>query len=186
MHNGGTKKNKTTSPKTREGKASVYEGGHRVPGIVWAPGRVTPGTSSELVVSMDIMPTSLTMANVDVPEGHRFDGLDVGPSSGGGASALRFAVGRGSWFSIRSERRSTSSITWTRIPGKSGIFPSHIPSVFNSWLVNSTRSTRRPSANPPMSSSRCLEAKKSEYSVLLPDCDSGGVSGGRHCGPGCF
>ena len=114
--NGGTQKNKTTSPKTREGKASVYEGGHRVPGIVWAPGRVTPGTSSELVVSMDIMPTSLAMANIDVPAGHRFDGLDVGPVLfeskslaertviwGQGAS---FALRRGPWKLVQHSKRN--------------------------------------------------------------------------------
>lgn len=78
--NGGTAGNQTRSPKTREGKGSLYEGGHRVPGIVWAPGRVTPGTCSELVVSMDIMPTSLAMAGVEVPDGHGFDGIDVGPA----------------------------------------------------------------------------------------------------------
>ena len=115
MDNGGTKKNKTTSPKTREGKASVYEGGHRVPGIVWAPGRVTPGTSSELVVSMDIMPTSLTMANVDVPEGHRFDGLDVGPALFESKSlaertviwgrGVSFALRRGPWKLVQHSKR---------------------------------------------------------------------------------
>jgi arylsulfatase A-like enzyme len=78
--NGGTKENKTTSAKTRGMKGSSYEGGHRVPGIVWAPGRVTPGKCSELILSMDIMPTSLAQAGVRIPDGHRFDGIDVGPA----------------------------------------------------------------------------------------------------------
>lgn len=78
--NGGTVKNQTTSPKTRERKGSPYEGGHRVPGIVWAPGAVTPGTCSELITSMDIMPTSLVLAGVKAPVGHKFDGTDVGPA----------------------------------------------------------------------------------------------------------
>ena len=78
--NGGTKGNYSTSPMTREGKASLYEGGHRVPGIVWAPGRVTPGICSELIVGMDLMPTSLSIAKVNQPKGVVLDGIDVGPA----------------------------------------------------------------------------------------------------------
>lgn len=77
--NGGTAKNGTISPKTRGTKGSVYEGGHRIPGIVWAPGRIKPGTSSELITGMDIMPTSLAMADMTVPREINFDGIDVGP-----------------------------------------------------------------------------------------------------------
>ena len=78
--NGGTAGNKTTSPMTRAGKGSTYEGGHRVPGIVWAPNRIASGKCAELIVGMDIMPTSLAMAKVIVPKKHRFDGIDVGPA----------------------------------------------------------------------------------------------------------
>ena len=78
--NGGTKANYSTSPQTRAAKGSVYEGGHRVPGIVWAPGRILPGTCSELIVGMDLMPTSLSLAQVKRPEDVDFDGIDVGPA----------------------------------------------------------------------------------------------------------
>jgi arylsulfatase A len=77
--NGGTRANGTTSPMTRGTKGSTYEGGHRVPGIVWAPGRITPGTSDALIAGFDIMPTSLNMAGIPVPDGIHFDGIDVGP-----------------------------------------------------------------------------------------------------------
>lgn len=76
--NGGTKGNHSTSLKTRGGKATLFEGGHRVPGIVWAPGRIVAGESSELVVSMDIMPTSMALAKVKAPADHQLDGIDVG------------------------------------------------------------------------------------------------------------
>ena len=77
--NGGTRNNFSLSPNTREGKNSMYEGGHRVPGIVWAPGRIEPGgVSDALILSFDIMPTSMAMAGVSAPEGHRLDGIDVG------------------------------------------------------------------------------------------------------------
>ncbi|OVE75640.1 hypothetical protein BVX97_03985 [bacterium E08(2017)] len=75
--NGGTKRNGTTSPQTRSGKGSFYEGGHRVPGIIWAPGYIKPGVCNELIIGMDIMPTTLTMAGVATPDGHHFDGVDV-------------------------------------------------------------------------------------------------------------
>lgn len=75
--NGGTKFNYTMTEKNRGGKGDLYEGGHRVPGIVWAPGRITPGISPALVVGMDIMPTSLAMANISIPEGRQLDGIDV-------------------------------------------------------------------------------------------------------------
>jgi len=78
--NGGTNVNGTTSPLTRGTKGRTYEGGHRVPGIVWAPGRITPGsTSDELIAGFDIMPTTLAMADMPVPETIHFDGIDVGP-----------------------------------------------------------------------------------------------------------
>lgn len=78
--NGGTKANGSLSPRTRGQKGTTYEGGHRVPGIVWAPGRIKPGISDELMVSMDIMPTSLAMAGVPVPDNIHFDGIDLGPA----------------------------------------------------------------------------------------------------------
>lgn len=79
--NGGTKQNHTTSSRTRAAKASFFEGGHRVPGIVWAPGRITPGTvCDEFILSFDIMPTSLATAGVAPPPGHTIDGRDVGPA----------------------------------------------------------------------------------------------------------
>ena len=78
--NGGTAGNKTTSPMTRARKGSTYEGGHRVPGIVWAPNRAGPGKCGELIVGMDIMPTSLAMAKVVIPKKNRFDGIDVTPA----------------------------------------------------------------------------------------------------------
>jgi len=78
--NGGTTRNWTTSPLTRGSKAKVYEGGHRVPGIVWAPGRIQADTSDELIVGMDIMPTCMALADVQAPAGHHLDGIDVGPA----------------------------------------------------------------------------------------------------------
>ncbi|MDQ8197885.1 sulfatase-like hydrolase/transferase [Pelagicoccus enzymogenes] len=76
--NGGTKGNYTTSPLTRGGKVDFFEGGIRVPGIVWAPGRTKPGTvSEETILTFDIMPTSMALASANAPAGHTLDGIDV-------------------------------------------------------------------------------------------------------------
>ncbi len=41
----------------REGKGTIFEGGHRVPLIMSWPGMITPGVTSAMVSAIDIMPT---------------------------------------------------------------------------------------------------------------------------------
>ncbi|MFT5127917.1 MAG: arylsulfatase A, partial [Rhodothermales bacterium] len=78
--NGGTGSNKTTGARVRAGKGSVFEGGHRVPAIAWAPDRIKPGTiSDETIMIMDLMPTCMTLAAVKAPADHALDGVDLGP-----------------------------------------------------------------------------------------------------------
>ena len=67
-------------------KGSNWEGGHRVPAVAWWPGKVAAGgTTDELTISLDLMPTMLAMAGVKVPEGHRLDGIDLTGVLTGGA-----------------------------------------------------------------------------------------------------
>lgn len=65
----------------RDGKASTWEGGVRVPGIFWAPGRISPGA---IVPGMgghlDLMPTIAAMTGATVPGDRVLDGVDLGPS----------------------------------------------------------------------------------------------------------
>ena len=63
----------------REGKGSTWEGGMRVPGIAWMPGRIRPGVTSELAHAMDLFPTSLALAGVPLPTGVTLDGVDLAP-----------------------------------------------------------------------------------------------------------
>lgn len=68
------------SPQWRGGKGSVYEGGHRVPAIAWWPGKIKAGTSSNIpAISIDVMPTLLSLAKVKVPEDRPLDGVDLSP-----------------------------------------------------------------------------------------------------------
>jgi arylsulfatase A-like enzyme len=62
----------------RDGKRSTWEGGMRVPGIAWMPGRIRPGVTSELVSTLDLFPTILALANVEKPEAVVLDGQNVG------------------------------------------------------------------------------------------------------------
>ncbi len=72
----------------RERKRSVYEGGHRVPGIVRWPGKIQPGTESELtVVGSDVFPTVLAAAGLEPPPGVALDGANLLPALAGGAVA---------------------------------------------------------------------------------------------------
>lgn len=63
----------------RDGKASTWEGGMRVPGIAWMPGRIQPAVSSEMTSTLDIFPTALALAGVPLPQGVALDGDDLSP-----------------------------------------------------------------------------------------------------------
>ncbi len=61
-------------------KGQLFEGGTRVPAIAWFPGVIIPSSEfHDPVVSMDIMPTFLSIAEIPVPEGLYLDGVDVSP-----------------------------------------------------------------------------------------------------------
>ena len=60
-------------------KGQMWEGGHRVPGIAWWPGKISPGTSKETIICLDVMPTLLALADATVPAGHHLDGINLLP-----------------------------------------------------------------------------------------------------------
>ena len=58
-------------------KRSMYEGGHRVPGLIRWPAEIEPGTTSDLpVIGSDFFPTVLAAARVEPPAGVTLDGVD--------------------------------------------------------------------------------------------------------------
>ncbi len=66
-------------------KRSMYEGGHRVPGIVRWPGRIAAGTESGVpVIGSDVFPTTLAAAGVETPAGRKLDGTNILPLLAGG------------------------------------------------------------------------------------------------------
>ncbi len=61
-------------------KGDVYEGGHRVPGIAWWPGKIKPAVSDQVAMSFDLFPTFAALAGVmDKPAGPKSDGVDLCP-----------------------------------------------------------------------------------------------------------
>ncbi|MDE0915788.1 MAG: sulfatase [Planctomycetota bacterium] len=62
----------------RSGKVSTWEGGIRVPTIVWAPDRVAPGTTCATIAStMDLLPTLAALSGGKAPTDRKLDGEDI-------------------------------------------------------------------------------------------------------------
>lgn len=75
----------------RSGKGTPFEGGQRVPCIMWAPGRIPAGTvSGELVTTMDLLPSLATIIAKGLPEkGNIIDGLDLSATITGDTPSSR-------------------------------------------------------------------------------------------------
>ena len=70
----------TNNAPLRGGKGSVYEGGIRVPAMVYWPKHPAPGAvSDELVCSIDYYPTLLDMLDLAPRPGQIFDGISIAP-----------------------------------------------------------------------------------------------------------
>jgi arylsulfatase A-like enzyme len=92
--NGGNEYNKieadgdaspTDNTPLRGGKASIYEGGIRVPCIVVWPGITKAGSrSDEIIQTSDFYPTLLKGLDIDLPKDHKLDGIDIRPALKGG------------------------------------------------------------------------------------------------------
>ncbi len=62
----------------RGAKASTWEGGQRVPGIVRWPAKITPGrVSDEVVTAMDLYPTLAAVCGGQAPTDRVIDGRDI-------------------------------------------------------------------------------------------------------------
>ncbi|MCP4645216.1 MAG: sulfatase [bacterium] len=71
----------TNNAPLRGGKGSVFEGGIRVPTMVYWPGKTEPDTvSDEIVCSVDFYPTLLDMIGVAPQQDQVFDGVSMVPA----------------------------------------------------------------------------------------------------------
>ena len=107
----------------REGKATVFEGGVRMPMIARWPGKIPPGrTCGAVSITMDLLPTIVHLAGGEVPPDRIVDGKDIWPLLSGkrGASPppdIFFIIGETSC--TRCAMEDGSCISHIAIPNRS-------------------------------------------------------------------
>lgn len=73
----------------RAGKGTTYEGGQRVPCVIWGPGRIPAGTSSDsFATTMDLFPTIASLSS-STPSNRKIDGYDITATLQGDAPSPR-------------------------------------------------------------------------------------------------
>lgn len=59
-------------------KGETWEGGMRVPCVMWAPGRIPAGTEcDQLATTLDLLPTIASLTDSKLPEVRKIDGVDI-------------------------------------------------------------------------------------------------------------
>jgi len=59
-------------------KCTTWEGGHREPTVVVWPDQIEPNQVSDALTSaLDVFPTLLSLAGIDLPPNRRYDGMDL-------------------------------------------------------------------------------------------------------------
>lgn len=62
----------------RDGKGTTFEGGQRVPCVIWGPGRIPAGTSTDaFTTTMDLLPTIAALTATPLPTEAKIDGHDI-------------------------------------------------------------------------------------------------------------
>jgi arylsulfatase A len=88
-------------------KGETWEGGMRVPCVMWAPGRIPAGTEcDQLATTLDLLPTIATLTGSALPEDRKIDGIDLSglladPASKSPRSEYLYYNKRGSLECIR-------------------------------------------------------------------------------------
>jgi arylsulfatase A-like enzyme len=76
----------TSNAPLRGGKATMFEGGIRVPCVVVWPGVTKPGSrSDEIIQTSDFYTTILKQLQIPLPQDHVVDGIDITPALQGKA-----------------------------------------------------------------------------------------------------
>ncbi|MBX7207130.1 MAG: sulfatase [Verrucomicrobiaceae bacterium] len=118
----------------REGKGSTWEGGMRVPGIAWWPGKVPAGkVCRDVACTMDIFTTGAKIAGAVVPQDRAIDGLDITPLlfEGGKVAREAFFYYRGTeLFAARVGRWKAHFITQSAY-GKDGPAKHEPPELYD-------------------------------------------------------
>ncbi|MDF1755241.1 MAG: sulfatase [Verrucomicrobiales bacterium] len=90
----------------RDGKGTTFEGGQRVPCVMWAPGKIPAGSECpDLVGTIDLLPTIAAITESPLPEGKKIDGLNISAAIHGSGESPRkkfiYYTSRGALEGIR-------------------------------------------------------------------------------------
>ncbi|MEP7365266.1 MAG: arylsulfatase [Acidobacteriota bacterium] len=86
--NGGALGSGANNGTLRSGKSNVFEGGIRVPGLAWWPGKLKPGTCNQLITVYDLLPTVAAASGIACKTRHPMDGMDCWPAISKGAAPV--------------------------------------------------------------------------------------------------
>jgi arylsulfatase A-like enzyme len=89
---GDTPANVASNGPYRGGHGGLHEGGVRAVALVWRPGEVPPGTTTELIHAVDLYPTLLNLAGALTEQTKPVDGLDMWPTIAQGKPSPRKEV----------------------------------------------------------------------------------------------
>jgi arylsulfatase A-like enzyme len=95
--NGGARGGGADNGPLRSGKSTVFEGGIRVPGLAFWPGKLKPGACAHIMTAYDMLPTLAAACGIPYRTRQPLDGIDCWPAIAQGAAPrprqnLLFAV----------------------------------------------------------------------------------------------
>ena len=82
--NGGPRGAGADNGSLRAGKATVFEGGLRVPAAMYWRGQIKPGITDQVATILDLLPTLASAAGVRVNTSQPLDGIDLWPQLSAG------------------------------------------------------------------------------------------------------
>jgi arylsulfatase A-like enzyme len=105
-------------------KSTLFEGGVRVPGIAWMPGRLPAGTTCEqFLTTLELLPTFAALAGAPPPAGSnesvKLDGYDMFPVLAGGRQSPRSKM---FWEQRGNRAARVGRFKWVSSEKGSGLF----------------------------------------------------------------
>lgn len=73
----------------RDGKVTAWEGGFRVPGIFWWPGKIKPAVITGIGVNVDLIRTFASLTGASLPMDRTYDSMDLSQTLLKGTSSPR-------------------------------------------------------------------------------------------------
>lgn len=136
----------------RDGKGTTWEGGMRVPCVMWWPGRIPAGkTCAEFASTLDILPTFARLAGAEPPKDRIIDGKDIWPLMAGvpGAKSPTEAFFYYRGYTLEAVRSSKWKLHLARkVGGGKGKEPQERPAELYDLEANISEKNNVAAANP--------------------------------------